>query len=98
MAYKQDIEVSNEVWVDVHTATGISAGAQVTIQNLGNEGIRIYEGTSAPTTRDIGLYVAAIRKDRELQQLAEVECGGSNVAWVISAADIGNSKISVQEV
>lgn len=67
MATLPDVLIPSTEWVDAYDITGIAPGSALLVQNKGSNGLIIWEGTTAPTTKDGvvvpegGAYMARIK-------------------------------------
>ncbi len=89
-----NIELQSGVWTDLNTATGISVGTAMLIQNLSDEKIKIVRKTTGTPTDADGFNWMASRNLAD--SWVAVDAGEPRV-WANGTREAGSLLINVQD-
>ena len=90
-----DITITGAAWVDVNTASGVAVGALMDITNKGIYDIRLYEGTTPPSTSSSeGVPLTSMYRS---YATARVPAGSLKI-WAKCSSASATSYIVVQEL
>lgn len=79
----------NDNWLDLNTASGISVGTALKIQNTGGSSVNIVLASSEPTI-DIGEVI-------EPRKFVGVVAGEAGTVWAKTVTRGGGANLSVQD-
>lgn len=83
-----NVVVHNTEWTDINTASGIAAGTNMQVTNVGNSEVKLIESSSQPSLSDTRGVVLTPRKYPYAS--AEVTSGSLTI-WALSLSERGDS-------
>lgn len=88
-----DLTIAPNVWQNLNTLSGITAGTAISIENVGDGACRVTTAASAPSSFDTGFFINPVQSGLG-NAVINIDAGEETV-WILARQ--ANAKVVVAE-